>query len=415
MQNQSIFLEIMNHFIHPDGPAVPVDLLTAQQIAGLLSAGRLHSLFPVVFDAVRTAPAYDTLPEQVRRSLRQETRTTIISQVVRTELFHSTYRRLLDGGVTPLVVKGIVLRSLYAHPDYRASSDEDLLVKKEEFFRLDALLRQEGFRAVLGENPLAEHEITYWHEQSGAHLEIHLSLFPTDSEAYGHLNAPFRDVFDRQVTVQIDGTPVHTLCPTDHMLYLICHGLKHFLHSGFGIRQVCDMVAFAEHYGSQIDWMMLEGWARKQGYWVFLVNLFAIGERYLGFCPEKAGFRMPGNVRIDCDNMLEDLLQSGIYGKSSEDRIHSSNMTLRAAAGGEEKGGVLAAMFPDVGYMKVKYPYLEHRKYLLPVAWCQRAVGYLRHSSKTEIQETMQTGRRRVELLKQYGLAGNKRRRREDR
>ena len=415
MQNQSVFLEIMNHFIHPDSPAAAVEALTERQIGELLNAGRMHSLFPAVFDAVRTAPAFGALPEPVRQALRQEIRTAVISQVMRTELFHSTYRHLTEGGVTPLVVKGIVLRSLYSHPDYRASSDEDLLVKKEEFFRLDELLRQEGFQAELGENPLSEHEITYWHAKTGSHLEIHLSLFPEDSEAYGHLNEPFRDAFERQITVQIDGTPVHTLHPTDHMLYLICHGLKHFLHSGFGIRQVCDMVVFAEHYGDRIDWLMIEGWARKQGYWIFLVNLFAIGEIYLGFCPEKAGFRMPGNVRIDCGNMLEDLLQSGIYGKSSEDRIHSSNMTLRAAAAGEEKGGIFASMFPDIGYMKGKYPYLEHRKYLLPLAWCQRGAAYLRHSGSGEIRQTLDLGRRRVELLKQYGLTGKKSRRRSGR
>ena len=408
MQNKTIFLDIMNHFIHPQLGAPSVGELTQQQIGELLAVSRVHSLFPVVFDAVRTAPAYEELPEQVRMALRQETRKTIIGQVVRTDLFHGVYRRLLEGGVTPLVVKGIVLRSLYPNPDYRPSSDEDILVKKEEFRKLDEILRREGFAAELGENPLAEHEITYWHQKTGIHLEIHLSLFPEDSEAYGYLNEPFRDVFDRQTVERIGGTDFHTLAPTEHMLYLICHGLKHFLHSGFGIRQVCDMVAFAEHYGDRIDWLVIEGWARKQGYWVFLLNLMAIGEQYLGFDPEKAGFRRPKNAKTDCENMLEDLLDSGIYGKSSEDRVHSSNMTLRAAAGGENRGGLMAAMFPGVGYMKVKYPYLEHKKWLLPVAWGQRAVTYLRHSSREDIQQTMDTGRRRVELLKQYGLTGKK-------
>lgn len=32
---------------------------------------------------------------------------------------------------------------------------------------------------------------------------------------------------------------------SDHLFYLICHALKHFYHSGFGIRQVCDILLFA--------------------------------------------------------------------------------------------------------------------------------------------------------------------------
>ena len=41
---------------------------------------------------------------------------------------------------------------------------------------------------------------------------------------------------------------------TDHLLYLILHALKHFLYSGFGIRQVCDIALFSERYRDEIDW-----------------------------------------------------------------------------------------------------------------------------------------------------------------
>ncbi len=408
MLNKIFFLEMMNCFLHPQRDLPKAENMTAQELAELLTFARMHSVYPVAYDAVRNIEAFQSLPEQMRQACKQEVKNLVIGQTIRSDLFLNIYHQMLSAGVTPLVVKGIVLRNLYAQPDYRASSDEDILVKKEEFFKLDKILVDLGFTRTLVEHPLEEHEITYWNAQTGIHLEIHLSLFPEDSSAYGHLNRAFEDAFDRQVVERIQGVDVHTLEPTQHMLYLICHGLKHFLHSGFGIRQVCDMVMFAESYGEQIDWATIEDWARRQNFYLFWMNLMEIGEEYLGFSWEKAGLQKPKNVSLDCEAMLEDLLDSGIYGQSSGVRIHSSNITLQAAAGGHSRSSAMAALFPGLSYMKMKYPYLEQRKWMLPVTWVQRIYWYLKKTNRQEISATMDTGKRRVELLKQYGLAGKK-------
>lgn len=405
MLNKIVFLGILNSFLHPQNDPPKVESLNGSEITEMLSFAQMHSLYPVVYEALCKTEAFRSLPEQIQHACKQRAKRIVIGQTVRTDLFLNLYRQILSGGVTPLVVKGIVLRSLYAQPDDRASSDEDILVQKEEFYKLDEILVGLGFSRTLGPHPLEEHEITYNHPKTGIHLEIHLSLFPEGSGAYGHLNQAFGDVFERQVVEQIQGVEVHTLEPTQHMLYLICHGLKHFLHSGFGIRQVCDMVMFAESYGDQIDWPAIEAWARKQKFYLFWMNLMEIGEKYLGFSWEKAGLEKPKNVTLDCEAMLEDLLDGGIYGQSSASRLHSANMTLQAAAGGRHKVGIIAAMFPGLSYMKRKFPYLELHPWLLPLAWGQRALRYLKKTDKREISVTMDTGKRRVELLKQYGLA----------
>ena len=404
MLPQTVFLELMNRFLHPQHPLPDLDGLSPEELNRLLQLGMAHSVYPVVFDAVRTCAAFRALPDQVRQTETAGCRRLVLGQAVRTSQFTGVYQHLLRGGVTPLVVKGLVLRSLYDQPDYRASSDEDLLVRKEEFFRLDELLTELGFTRELGDHPLEEHEIPYWNAQRGLHLEIHLTLFPEDSGAYGYLNGAFRDVFGRQVTEQIQGVGIHTLDWTDHMLYLICHSLKHFLHGGFGIRQVCDMVKFAECRGSRIDWDRLEDRTRELGIYIFWQNLADIGERYLGLDRSRAGLERPRDLEPDSDAMLADLLDSGIYGKRTEERVHSSNVTLQAAAGSRSGGGLGRAMFPELSYMKIRYPYLQRHRWLLPVAWGQRLIGYVRRSGSREIASTVDLGRHRVELLRQYGL-----------
>ena len=402
MSEKMLFLQIMDRFLHGEKTGEALAELSAEETGRLLNLGRVHSLYPVVFEAVRLSEGYLALPEEMRAACKKEARSRVIGQAMRTSLFLGLYQRILAAGVTPLVMKGLVLRDLYAQPDSRSSGDEDLLVKREEFPALDACLVAQGFKRELPDKPLEAHEITYWH-RNGLHIEVHLSLFPEDSEAYGHLNRAFEGVFARQVTEEILGVGIHTLEPTDHMLYLLCHGVKHFLHTGFGIRQVCDMVIFAESYGSRIDWKVLERKAKEEGIWVFAMNLFFLGEKYLGFSWEKAGLRKP-DMALDCEAMLADLLDSGIYGHSSAERTHSANITLQAVSAPKNKAGLGRTLFPARDYMETRYGYVKRHGWLLPVAWGQRIVGYLRRTDRKEAAQTVQTGQRRVALLKQYGL-----------
>lgn len=407
MTIKSTFLQIMNRFLHPAAPAPDLEALTVQDLEELFRLSSLHALMPAVYEAVQTAPCWQQLPEGIRQARKMQVRALVIGQTQRTFAFLKTYQALCSAGVTPLVVKGIILRQLYSKPDYRASSDEDLLVRKEAFFRLDEILKGLGYTRDEVAEPLKQHEITFRQPSTGVHLEIHLTLFPEASGAYGRLNREFEGVFDRAQVQTVQGVPIHTLAPTDHMLYLLCHGLKHFLHSGFGIRQLCDMVVFAEHFGSQIDWKRLEEATRRQKMYLFWMNLFDIGQRYLGLDWQTAGLKKPADVKMDSEAMLDDLLCSGIYGKSTENRVHSANITLQAAESGRRSAMPLASLFPGLSYMKRSYPYLERRKWLLPLAWVQRGASYLRRTKKEDVSAVLDTGNYRVSLMKKYGIIGD--------
>lgn len=322
-----------------------------------------------------------------------------------TNLFLDLYRRMSRLGVTPLVMKGIICRNIYPLPDYRSSSDEDMLIPREQFSKLDQILLQCGFQRENIENIQKEHEVTYYHPGNGLYLEVHLSLFPEESGSYGRLNTEFPRVFERQTTEMIQGVEIHTLDVTQHMFYLLCHGLKHFLHSGFGIRQLCDMIMFAETYGDDIDWVEVKERTRRQNMYIFWMNLFDIGERYLGFSWEKAGLVRPPKDMIDSEAMLDDILDSGVFGKSSLERAHSANITLQASDQSEKKrSGIIESLFPDIKYMSRDYTYLKKHKWSFPIAWVQRILAYRKKMAGHDITKPMEKGRQRVELLKKYGM-----------
>lgn len=405
MKNQKIFLGMLKSFLHPDEKLPGTRKLEQEDWEEILDMASIHAVLPIIYEASWKKVSFQKLPEHERMKCKTLIKRMIVTQTQRTGLFLELYQKILDAGITPLVMKGLVCRDMYRLGDYRISGDEDLLIKIADFSKMDQMLLQYGFQREKVDDYRKEHEITYYNPQSGMHLEVHLSLFSEESGAYGRLNQEFPQIFERHVIRTIQGVEVHTLDETQHMLYLLCHGLKHFLHSGFGIRQLCDMVMFAETYGEVIDWKEVKRRTKRQHMYIFWMNLFDIGERYLGFSWSKAMLKKPDKKLIDSDELLQDILDSGVFGKSTNERLHSANYTLQAADCDEAKGsGLIRSLFPSFEYMKRRYPYLEKKKWCLPLAYLQRIIDYGNRLGGKGAMKTMEKGKERVVLLEKYGI-----------
>lgn len=404
---QEEFLKILESFMHGKTYHLP-EAFT--QIEELYQMAGIHKMTAAVYEQIRgeallQQPEYTNLA----RSFKGYTMREVMMQMQRADGFLRIYEKMCAQGVRPLVVKGIICRNLYEKSDYRVSGDEDILVRKEDFSVCDAILAAGGFQREEFDTEHLPQEIPYINPQNGVYIEMHFDLFAEESGAYGHLNKEFADAYATCIAEDIQGRTVWTLHPTLHLFYLICHSLKHFLHGGFGIRQVCDMVMMAEHYGEQIDWDYIYGRLQELRMEIFWNGLVEIGREYLGFSYEKAHY--PASLQkmhVNCDHLLLDLLDSGIYGDSTAERKHSSNITLAAAESGKKDtvASMKASLFPGKDYMKRGYPWLERYPWLLPVAWGMRIVGYLKNKRKNSKEEPsgVEIGMNRVELLREYDI-----------
>lgn len=381
--------------------------LNREQWAGIAKLAAEQKVVPMVYDAVRLLP--QLAGTELLAGLRQQSRQQIVLQTRKTYDFLRLYEALRDAGVTPLVVKGIVCRNLYPQPDYRPSSDEDLLIRAEDFALCHEIFTRHGLATeATAEQMERDYEIPYRSTTGPLFIELHKSLFPPESEAYGDLNRFFGGVHGR--AIQDDA--VCTLPHTDHLFYLICHAFKHFLHSGFGIRQVCDIVLYANAYGSQIDWAQVLENCRAIRADKFAAAMLRIGSRHLVFDPEKACYPdVWREITVDETPMLEDLLCAGVYGSADKSRQHSSNITLNAVAaqkqGRKQKNAMLSSTFPPRAKLEGRYTYLKKHPYLLPVAWCSRLWSYSREtrtSQNNNAADALKIGSERVELLKEYGI-----------
>ncbi len=377
--------------------------VTREELVAVFDLAERHRVLPLIYQTVHACDAARAAGDLMPR-YRAATMHSVMLQTQKTAEFLPVLAELREAGVQPLVVKGIICRRLYPYPDQRFSSDEDVWILPENFPVGHEILERCGMTTKDPDS--TDYELPYFSRSGAMYLEIHRSLFSPESPVFGSMNRFFDEASGRAIVVE--GVP--TLCHTDHLLYLICHAFKHFVHSGFGLRQVCDLILFANAYGREVDWLYILDCCRRFRGERFAAALFAIGEAYLGFEAEQAGYpEQWRSISVEIMPMLRDLLCAGVYGSADMSRQHSSTITLNAVADqtrGKRPGGLLRTVFPSAKALSGSYPYLKDTPMLLPIAWAQRLVKYGKESGTPDNRatESIRLGRERLELLRQYGI-----------
>lgn len=396
-----IFLQILRAALQGK-QLMEFEAVTETEWAKIFQLAEIHNVLPLVYQVVYNVSAVKEM-EGLRRRVRQ----LVMLQAMKTEEFLQMNRALLTVGVKPLVVKGFICRSLYPTPDFRLSSDEDILIPEEQYDTCHVCLLDLGMYTTTEESQRKkDFEVPYYKREGVLYLELHKSLFPPEADAYGDWNRFFTKA--EKYSIEIDG--VHSLNHTDHLFYLLCHAFKHFLHSGFGVRQVCDIIMYANTYGDYVDWDMVYQNCCEIHAEVFAAALFKIGQKYLVFDPEKAKYPQSWQqITVDETNMLRDLLGSGVFGGSTMSRKHSSNMTLDAVTadkqGKKAKMSLKNTLFPSFKSMEKRYPYLKKYPCLLPAAWADRILKYgkeKKQSANNSAVESLKIGSQRIDLLREY-------------
>lgn len=422
-RNSPAFLQLL-HSILTGKKSTNLNL-TSEAWADLFSLSAEQDVLPLIYDAFSRSEAYRTASPEVKERYGTAALQAAVRQITRSNEFLTLILHAQEIGLDPVVLKGIICREIYPQPYLRISVDEDILIRPEEaeafhrFFLSEGLFEDGNDAEPLRERIENASELSYLREDSPTYIEVHKELFDPDSGAYGDLNRLFEGMAERTVRVQIEDVSVRTLAPTDHLLYLILHAFKHFVHSGIGIRSVCDIGQFAEHYASDIDWEHIRSCLEEVHAFDFTRALLCIVQHCL--LPDAAFYCCISDWKIeeiDTEPLLEDILSGGVHGNASLERLHSSNITLNAIENDRKESyagqGFLSTAFHSVflplGKMSVHYPYLKKAPFLLPAAWTQRIGKYLqerktaRKGSKSTAAGSIRLGRSRVELLKKYGI-----------
>jgi hypothetical protein len=151
------------------------------------------------------------------------------------ELFaQKLYKAFEEEKISFLPVKGILIKKLYPVENYRGSNDIDILIKKEDFKKAQAILENMGFSPLDADTQDNDYHIEYHKKMLS--IEIHSSLTPNNATFYSY----FENAFDK--AVKCDNSNFHyKMTDEDFYIYVLYHLYKHFIKGGVGIRYFLDM------------------------------------------------------------------------------------------------------------------------------------------------------------------------------
>lgn len=397
-QTQEKFLTLLRAALHHERPELQLSNAELQEI---LEMAMKQHLLPLIAEMIPwdSAHAEDNLLVYRQYAIRQS-----LTEAGRMIDFHALYRSLKQAGLHPIVIKGVLCSRLYPWEYHRITADNDLYISDEELEPCHNALLAYGLHTEVPVVRLhLEDEITYNDDSNHFYVELHRSLFDSSDDAPDNLNRFFNNSFN--CTVEIDG--FYSLNAYEHLLYLLLHAYKHFIYSGVGIRQTCDIVLWAHKYADQIDWDRLLDECISAHAERFAAAQFRIAEICLGFSLSLTGGWH--NIEVDTEPMLNDMFDGGVYGSADLTRLHTATVTLNAIRENRsgEKSSIVRSIFPKKSYMVGRYPYLDKYPVLLPAAWVSRIFHYLReigHDSSSSASESLKLAKERIALLEYYGV-----------
>ena len=174
LDQQSVyFLQLLSQQLH-DTP-ITFTPAAAPDWAKIYELGKIHYVAALLYQTLSDLKLTGSLQPSLEKSWAASTVSVLCQQVRNTASLTEIYDHFLRADIRPLVVKGLICRSLYKHPDLRVSSDEDLLVPRKDFYKADAILQQAGY--LPDQQPSQRllddfQEITYKHPDTPLILEM---------------------------------------------------------------------------------------------------------------------------------------------------------------------------------------------------------------------------------------------------
>lgn len=376
----------------------------------IMSMASYHRVLPLVTEA---ALRHDSFKKYSGKDIITHKSVKLtVEQCEKNEEFCRVYKELTKENIFPLVMKGIICRSLYGKlSEHRTSGDEDILIEEKDFKKTDEILRVSGYlpdAEYYTENTEnAVFEIPYTSQNGVSRIEVHFTPLSRHTESEVLMNSYFSSAFTDFREVTINSIVFRTLNHTDHFLFLIFHALKHFTFAGLGIRQITDILLYAEKYSDEIDWGYIKSILKKFNALQFFGDVIALGNEYLGF-----------ELDFDCvpeftELLLNDIAMAGIYGKGTASRRAASQIVGTVVEGGGKSlkygkvGMLLTTLFPPQKHFIGKNNEMKSKSSFSPAEYASRFDRFLKYADKYKngaVKEGLEISRERLDLLKKYNL-----------
>lgn len=383
--NQQILLTLLSAAINGENN-VKIDN-TNISLKDIYEEAKAHQVHALLYPLIKNMYADNYDNKEIISEWRKMSILIGMTQIEHINQMQKVFHQFNELDIPIIALKGLALRGLYPHPEFRSMSDADILIHKEDLDRSKQLLIQLGYY----ENSSNSIHITFHHKN---HLPVELHWAPID---YGNIKVA-RDfentIWETTIPVTICNEPVLSLSPESQLLYLCLHLASHFVHSGFGLRQLCDIVLVINSVKPSIDWSSFYENCKLNGIDTFVIAIFTVCKKLFNIeVPSILYFRACKDIHF-INMLINDIFSSGVYGNKNIARVASSSI-LRAQDNKYCEYSkskfllALAFLFPLPKKLFARYSYAKKYPILTPIAWVHRIIYNMFHKDFNMFKKTI--------------------------
>ncbi|MCX8128616.1 MAG: nucleotidyltransferase family protein [Clostridia bacterium] len=371
--NQKIIIDLLSCVLRKRVP--DESIVKGAEWNALWKEARAHDISAMLYPALKNLTAFKKQSKELQDKWQ---RSALVAASMQSYCFMEIVRvfeAFKENGISVIALKGLILRKLYPQPELRTMGDADILVHNEDLGRVRDLL------TTMGYTPDSDNEVhIHFNHPNCLPIEVHWSLinerFVKGAEKWE------KTVWENSVPADGLGGSALMLSLEDHILHLCLHMAVHIMHSGFGLRQLCDLVLLIESASKDIDWDLFCQKAKFCRLERFTWAILQVCSKFFNLeVPEPVKKLTHGDSKYI--QLLEyDVFSSGTYGNKTSVR-QMGNLLLRDEnyKNSDPSAGKLKyyfkLAFPSSLELGEKYNYARRHPILLPAAWIQRLIRSL--------------------------------------
>lgn len=222
-----------------------------------------------------------------------------------------------ESSLTPIILKGLPLATLYPTPSLRYSGDIDVFYGSlARCLQANKLVEGWGI-PVMGGGSENEYSYMLGHVEVEHHGHMILSHVPILRQRLmawteHHFSQP-----GATRKVDVEGMTVSALAPRLDLVQLSSHSLKHILNVGIGLRQLCDITLFVNHYHEDLRQPGMRELLSRFGVrrWTDICLTYCV--TYLGLPEDRLPYPLKAS-RKRVESMHREVMRTGNFGHYDE-------------------------------------------------------------------------------------------------
>jgi len=363
---QKQFIDLLSQSIRNDVVIKKYDGVDFEEI---LNLAKSHKVEGIIYSALNKSELVSEIEIEQLNELKKIVFNTGVGQIRGINNLSNIFSYFNDEKIPLIVLKGLVVRNFYPRPEQRSMCDADILIHRKDLEKVKKLLIKLGY--ILDEHE-ASHHIKLIHHSYPV-IEVHWHIIKRDGFS-GDIDNFERMLWDEAIKVKVGKSEVLSLGYDDLVLHLCMHMAAHLASSGFGLRQLCDLVLLVEKKGTSINWNSFLVKAKMYGFERFSIVMFILCKKLFNMdIPKELNIKNMNNEKY-IDTLINEIFEAGVHGK--KDMVSNFGNQLAFNFENKDRNATLGAIkrfllfiFPPITNMAKKYEYAKRNKILIPIAW----------------------------------------------